>query len=80
MRIVSLLASATEILCALGLADNLVGISHGCDYPTEIQDRPRLTRSRLRPDLPSEAIHQEVHDGAARGQSLYELAKRENFT
>ena len=53
MRIGSLLASATEILCGLGLADNLVGISHDCDYPTEIQDRPRLTRSRLRSDLRS---------------------------
>ncbi len=73
MRIVSLLPSATEIVCALGLADNLVGISHDCDYPTEIQGRPRLTRSRLRSDLPSEAIHQEVHGGAARGQSLYEI-------
>jgi len=73
MRIVSLLASATKILCALGLADNLVGISHECDYPTEIEDRPRLTRSRLPRDLPSEAIHQEVHGGAAPGQSLYEI-------
>ena len=46
MRIVSLLPSATEIVCALGLEDRLVGISHSCDYPLSITDRPRLSRPR----------------------------------
>jgi len=45
-RIVSLLPSATEIVCALGLEDRLVGISHSCDYPESITDRPRLSRPR----------------------------------
>ncbi|HWC72295.1 MAG TPA: hypothetical protein VG454_00050, partial [Gemmatimonadales bacterium] len=45
-RIVSLLPSATEIVCALGLEDRLVGISHSCDYPDNIVDRPRLSRPR----------------------------------
>jgi iron complex transport system substrate-binding protein len=45
-RIVSLLPSATEIVCALGLAERLVGISHSCDYPESITDRPRLSRPR----------------------------------
>ena len=45
-RIVSLLPSATEIVCALGLEDRLVGISHSCDYPHSITDRPRLSRPR----------------------------------
>lgn len=45
-RIVSLLPSATEIVCALGLEDRLVGISHSCDYPATITNRPRLTRPR----------------------------------
>jgi iron complex transport system substrate-binding protein len=45
-RIVSLLPSATEIVCALGLEDRLVGISHSCDYPESTADRPRLTRPR----------------------------------
>jgi iron complex transport system substrate-binding protein len=45
-RIVSLLPTATEIVCALGLEERLVGISHSCDYPESIADRPRLTRPR----------------------------------
>jgi len=45
-RIVSLLPSATEIVCALGLEDRLVGISHSCDYPASIAKLPRLSRPR----------------------------------
>jgi iron complex transport system substrate-binding protein len=44
MRIVSLLPSATEIVCALGLGDQLVGVSHRCDYPPEIEGVPVVTR------------------------------------
>ena len=42
-RIVSLLPSSTEILCALGLETSLVGISHACDYPPGVTSLPRLT-------------------------------------
>ena len=42
-RIVSLLPSSTEILCALGLEGSLVGLSHACDYPPEVTSLPRLT-------------------------------------
>lgn len=73
MRIVSLLPSATEILCALGLADDIVGISHKCDYPMPITDRPRLTRSSLPDDLPSEEIHHRVQESAKGQTRLYEL-------
>jgi iron complex transport system substrate-binding protein len=45
-RIVSLLPSATEIVCALGLEDRLVGISHSCDYPPSVSRLPRLSRPR----------------------------------
>ena len=44
MRIVSLLPSATEIVCALGLRDELVGVSHRCDYPPEIEGVAVVTR------------------------------------
>jgi iron complex transport system substrate-binding protein len=44
MRIVSLLPSATEIICALGLRDQLVGISHRCDYPPELEGLTVVTR------------------------------------
>ena len=46
MRIVSLLPSATEIICALGLGDQLVGVSHRCDYPPEIAGVATVTRPK----------------------------------
>jgi iron complex transport system substrate-binding protein len=46
-RIVSLLPSATEIVCALGLGDCLVGVSHGCDHPSAMLVKPCLTRPRF---------------------------------
>lgn len=49
-RIASLLPSATEIVCALGLGDRLVGVSHACDYPPDVVVKPRLTRPRVNLD------------------------------
>ncbi len=73
-RIVSLLASGTEIVHGLGLGDRLVGISHECDHPPELLDRPRLSRPRFDPTgLESGAIDRAVRQAMAQHGSVYEL-------
>ncbi len=61
-RIVSLLPSATEIVCALGAGDDLVGRSHECDFPAEIQHLPALTRPRFLPAASSGEIDRQVRE------------------
>src|SRR5689334_15845638 len=74
MRIVSLLPSATEIVCALGLRDELVGITHECDWPPEVAGIPVMTRSTHDlADVPSGRIHRLVADAVHGGSSLYAL-------
>ena len=80
MRIVSLLPSATEIVCALGLRDALVGRSHECDYPTDVADVPVITYSNIGvtgadghvdPNLSSAEIDRRVSEQLRSGLSLY---------
>ena len=47
MRIVSLLPAATEIVAALGFAKSLVGVSHECDWPPEVNAKPRVTHCEI---------------------------------
>ena len=70
MRIVSLLPSLTEIVCALGRGDELVGVTHECDYPPGVELLPHLTHSRIPTEANSAAIDAIVVE--QRG-SLYEL-------
>lgn len=60
MRIASLLPSATEIVCELGLRDSLVGVTHECDYPAGVEKLPHLTANLLSSDMPSRAIDDAV--------------------
>ncbi len=74
LRIVSFLPSATEMACALGLVDELVGVTHECDYPPEVRRKAVVVRSAL----PAETTHPRDIDRAVserlrRGLSLYEV-------
>jgi iron complex transport system substrate-binding protein len=73
MRICSLLPGATEVIVALGLADQLVGISHECDYPPEIRHLQSVVRPRLDPHSPSGEIDQAVRTATSAGEDLYIL-------
>src|SRR4051795_4388311 len=72
MRIASLVPSATEMLCALGLRDSLVAVTHECDYPPEVRSLPHLTRTVLPPGLSAGDIDRTVKARVAEGQALYE--------
>jgi len=73
-RIVSFLPSATEMACALGLGDQLLGVTHECDHPPEVRDKPIVVRSVL----PTERMCQREIDTAVterlrNGLSLYQV-------
>ena len=73
LRIVSLLPGATEILAALGLTDAIVGRSHECDYPPEIQSRPVCTSARINSGASSAKIHQDINELLQSALSIYQV-------
>jgi iron complex transport system substrate-binding protein len=74
LRIVSFLPSATEMACALGLAEQLVGVTHECDYPQEITGKPIVVRSVLPLENMSEQeIDRAVSEQLRNEQSLYRV-------
>lgn len=73
MRIASLLPSATEIVWALGLGDALVGVSHDCDFPPPVRQKPVLSEAIITTDLPSGVIEARIRGQVHKGKSVYHL-------
>ena len=73
MRIVSLLPSATEIICSLGLRDVLVGVTHECDYPVSVQGLPIVTNTLIPHDATSKEIDILVRKQLDSTTALYSL-------
>jgi iron complex transport system substrate-binding protein len=72
-RIISLIASATEIVCALGFEEQIVGRSHECDYPPSVQRLPICTQPKFDPDGTSYEIDQRVKAIVQEGLSVYRV-------
>ena len=74
MKICSLLPSGTEMLYALGLGDQIIGVSDLCDYPPEAREKPIVSRSKIDVDsLTSEEVEAMMHRLLESGESPYEL-------
>ena len=72
-RVVSLIASATEIVCALGCGDRLVGRSHECDYPSGVLRLPALTEPKFKVEGSSADIDARVREIVRDGLSVYRV-------
>lgn len=73
MRIVSLLPSATEMICALGLEGWLVGVTHECDFPVSVRALPKVTRTLVPTDASSAEIDRLVREKLRASRALYTL-------
>jgi iron complex transport system substrate-binding protein len=73
MRIVSLIPSATEMLFALGMGDDVVAVSHECDFPPAARELPRLTRAILPEGLEPAEVERAVRALSEEGRPLFEL-------
>mgnify|MGYP001405028696 CR=1 FL=1 len=74
IRICSLLPSTTEIVCELGLQKNLVGITHECDYPSEILDVQVVTKSLIdHTGSTSSQINTHISEALHKGSGIYAI-------
>ena len=73
VRIVSLVPSATEMLFALGLGDEVTAVTHECDHPPRARELPRVTRDVIGPGLPPAEIDRAVRELTEQGRAIYEL-------
>lgn len=73
MRIVSLVPHATELLFALGLGDDVVAVTHECDFPARARSLPQITRDVLPAGLSAGEIDAAVREYTGRGEAIYEL-------
>ncbi len=76
MKIVSLVPHATELLFALGLGDDVVGVTHECDFPDSARTLPHVTRDVLPAGLDAAGIDAAVRERTARGEAIYALDAR----
>jgi iron complex transport system substrate-binding protein len=77
MRIVSLVPSATEMLFALGVGDEVTAVTHECDHPPEALDLPKVTRDVIGPGLAPGEIDRAVKELTQQGKAIYELDEEE---
>jgi iron complex transport system substrate-binding protein len=76
VRIASLVPSSTEMLFALGLGDQVVAVTHECDFPPEAAERPKLTSTVIPEGLSAGEIDAKVREFTGEGRHLYELDHR----
>jgi iron complex transport system substrate-binding protein len=72
-RVVSLIPSGTEIVCALGLRERLVGVSHECDFPADVSALPAVCEPKVDPRRPSGEIDREVRALVEQALSVYRV-------
>jgi iron complex transport system substrate-binding protein len=73
VRIVSLVPSATEVICELGLGSDLVGVSHECDFPPPVRELPKVTRPLIPRNASSREIDALVREQLGTQRDLYSL-------
>ena len=72
-RTLSLLPAATEIVAALGAVDHLVGVTHECDFPADVESKPRVTASAVDAAGDAASVDARVSELAGAGSPLFRI-------